>query len=155
MEELKLAVTRVLEAATECASNPNNRSGNQDKLIASVTDLTALTLDAVNIVNRRKLFQQLEVVARKAAGDATSHIEVCTASKVEAGRTSAELSELTASLQTAVQVSHDNPVSAQAQSLLLEQSEEFSATARELLNRSKSAINTIDNQEAKTDRGDV
>ena len=159
IDEISLSTSTVLEAAKVCASNPHGRAASQERLLAAVRDLTDVAQHATNIVNRRKLFHQLETVARNAASDANACMEACDASQEhrlvtpassELAKVRSRLTEPTVSLQRAVQVSQDNPVSARAQTNLMEQAEEFSVSALEMIAKSKSSMNQIGDKEAKS-----
>ena len=154
VDQISLATTRVLEATKASASDPNK---GQEEVIAALTELTAIAQDAVNVVNRRKLFHQLEVVAMNAASEATSCVEATKATsqdrlsnsvKAELAKVCTRLTEPTASLSRAVKLSRDNPVSARAQTNLLERAEEFSLSARELITKNKSSTLMTEDTEA-------
>ena len=157
VDQISLATTRVLEATKASASDPNKRTAGQEEVIAAVTELTAIAQDAVNVVNRRKLFHQLEVVAMNATSEATSCVEATKATsqdrrsnsvKAELAKVCSRLTEPTASLSRAVKLSRDNPVSARAQTNLLERAEEFSLSARDLITKNKSSTLMTEDSEA-------
>ena len=149
----------MMEAAKDCANNPGSRQkAQQDRLMAAVTELAGVSQDTVLGINRRALFHQLEAAARTAARDAALCVEANNlgkefnnnkAAKAEMAKVCSRLTETTAALQRAVQFSESNPVSAQVQTNLLERAEEFAVGAAEMLNKSKKAINQIDNKEAR------
>ena len=158
MDLLGDALTHMMEAAKDCASNPGARQKFQDKLITAVTELAGISQDSVNGINRRNLFHQLEVRARTAASDAAACVEANNASKdytvnpaakAEMVKVCSRLTEMTGALQRAVQFSETNPLSAQVQTNLLERAEEFALGAGEMLNKSKNSMHLIDNKEAR------
>ena len=158
MDLLGDALTHMMEAAKDCASNPGARQKFQDKLITAVTELAGISQDSVNGINRRNLFHQLEVRARTAASDAATCVEANNASKdytvnpaakAEMVKVCSRLTEMTGALQRAVQFSETNPLSAQVQTNLLERAEEFALGAGEMLNKSKNSMHLIDNKEAR------
>ena len=147
----------MVEAAKFCASSPNDRD-SQDALKRAAEHLRNTTQTAVGTTIKRKMIKRLENAAKHAAATTTQCIAASqgvgphnsnSLSQDELMDSCKVVAEVIPRLVEGVKMSMQNPDSAMAQLNLVNNAEQFLTPATRLLQSTRSALPTVDNQSSQ------
>jgi len=150
------ATADMVEAAKRCASSPNNES-SQDQLKRAADHIRATTSEAVGATIKRKMIKRLENSSKHAAATATQCIAASQgaglhntshASQDELMESCKSVADVIPKLVEGVKYSMQNPNSAMAQLNLITNAERFTNPASVLIDSTRSALPTVENQSA-------
>jgi len=150
------ATAEMVEAAKRCASSPNNES-SQDQLKKAADHIRATTSEAVGATIKRKMIKRLENSSKHAAATATQCIAASQGaglhntshvSQDELMESCKSVADVIPKLVEGVKYSMQNPNSAMAQLNLITNAERFTNPASVLIDSTRSALPTVENQSA-------